>query len=89
MFKPFVINPPVFFGSLAIVLVFLAIGIVLPAQAEAIFRNLQAHILASFGWLYLLAVGIVLAAMLLLCFSRYGDLKLGPDDSTPDFSFLS
>ena len=89
MFKPFVINPPVFFGSLAIVLVFLAIGIVLPAQAEAIFRNLQAHILASFGWLYLLAVGIVLAAMLLLCFSRYGDLKLGTDDSTPDFSFLS
>lgn len=68
---------------------FLAIGIVLPSQAEAIFRDLQAHILASFGWLYLLAVGIVLAAMLLLCFSRYGDLKLGPDDSTPDFSFLS
>ncbi len=89
MLKPFVINPPVFFGSLVIVGLFLCIGIFFPSQAEAIFRDLQAHILASFGWLYLLAVGVILASMLLLCFSRYGDLKLGPDDSTPDFSFLS
>lgn len=89
MFKPFVINPPVFFGSLVIIGVFLGIAIRFPTQAEAIFSQLQAHILAGFGWLYLLAVGVVLAAMLLLCFSRYGDLRLGPDDSTPDFSFVS
>ncbi len=89
MFKPFVINPPVFFGSLAIIGLFLAVGILFPSQAEEIFRGLQAQILAGFGWLYLLAVGVILTSMLLLCFSRYGDLKLGPDDSTPDFSFLS
>ena len=89
MFKPFVINPPVFIGALAIIGLFLAVGIFLPSQAEAIFSDLQARILSGFGWLYLLAVGIVLTAMVLLCFSRYGDLKLGPDDSTPDFSFVS
>lgn len=89
MFKPFVINPPVFFGSLIIIGLFLAVGIFFPSQADTIFGQLQGHILTSFGWLYLLAVGIVLAAMLLLCFSRYGDLKLGPDDSTPDFGFVS
>lgn len=87
--KPFVINPPVFFGSLLIIGLFLAVGVVLPSQAEAIFSALQTRILAGFGWLYLLAVGVFLAAMLLLCFSRSGDLKLGPDDSTPDFSFVS
>lgn len=27
--------------------------------------------------------------MLLLCFGRFGQLKLGPDDSVPDFRFLS
>lgn len=89
MFKPFVINRPVFFGSLAIIAVFLAIGIVFPSQAEEIFGGLQSGILTNFGWLYLLAVGIVLIAMLLICFSRFGNLKLGPDDSSPDFSFLS
>ena len=89
MIKPFVINRPVFFGSLGIIAVFLAIGIVFPAQAEQIFGSLQSGILTNFGWLYLLAVGIVLVAMLLICMSRFGNLKLGPDDSTPDFSFLS
>lgn len=89
MIKPFVINRPVFFGSLGIIAVFLAIGIIFPAQAEEIFGSLQSSILTNFGWLYLLAVGIVLIAMVLICISRFGDLKLGPDDSTPDFSFMS
>lgn len=89
MFKAFVINPPVFFGALLVIAVFLAIGVVFPRQADEIFVALQAGILTNFGWLYLLAVGVVLAAMLLLCLSRYGGLKLGPDDSTPDFSFPS
>lgn len=89
MIKPFVINRPVFFGALAIVGLFLAVAVAFPSEADDIFRNLQAGILTRFGWLYLLAVGIVLAAMLLICLSRFGNLKLGPDDSTPDFSFVS
>ncbi|MEO3386633.1 BCCT family transporter [Mesorhizobium sp. CAU 1741] len=89
MFKTFVINPPVFFGSVAIIGLFLAIGIVMPDRADAIFGGLQANILASFGWLYLLSVGIFLAAVLLFCLGRFGQLKLGPDDSTPDFRFVS
>ena len=89
MFKPFVINPPVFFGALLIIGIFMAVGIVFPSQADEIFAGIQISILSSFGWLYLLAVGVILAAMLLLCLSRYGALKLGPDDSTPDFSFPS
>ncbi|KKB07599.1 BCCT family transporter [Devosia chinhatensis] len=89
MFKPFVINPPVFFGALLTIGLFLAVGVVFPREADEIFASLQSGILTNFGWLYLLAVGVVLAAMLLLCLSRYGSLKLGPDDSTPDFSFPS
>ena len=89
MVKRFVINPPVFFGALFVIGIFLAVGIVFPTQADEIFANLQVGILSNFGWLYLLVVGVVLAAMLLLCLSRYGALKLGPDDASPDFSFLS
>src|SRR5690606_14896282 len=89
MFKDFVINPPVFFGSVIIIAIFLAIGIVLPEQADSIFSAMQSEILSRFGWLYLLAVGIFLIAVLLMCLGRFGSLKLGPDDSTPDFRFVS
>jgi len=85
----FVINPPVFFGSVGLITLFVAIGVLFPDQAESIFTGLQSGILANFGWLYLLAVGIFLFSVIILCFSRYGDLKLGPDDSEPDFRYLS
>ncbi|WP_371344925.1 BCCT family transporter [Ancylobacter sp. IITR112] len=89
MFKPFIINPPVFFGSVIIICLFLAVGILVPEQAGTVFGTLQAKILAGFGWLYLLAVGIFLASVLLLCLGDFGRLRLGPDDSTPDFRFSS
>ncbi|MBE9604859.1 BCCT family transporter [Acetobacteraceae bacterium H6797] len=89
MFRKFVINPPVFFGSVIIIGLFLAVGVFMPDRAGELFGALQAGILHSFGWFYLLAVGIFLAAVLLLCLGRYERLKLGPDDATPDFPFAS
>ncbi|HEX2528552.1 MAG TPA: BCCT family transporter [Geminicoccus sp.] len=89
MFKRFIINPPVFFGSVVVIGAFLAVGVVVPDRASQVFRDLQAGILNSFGWLYLLSVGIFLAVMLLLCLGGAGRLKLGPDESTPDFRFTS
>lgn len=85
----FVINPPVFYGSVAITGIFLMIAVVFPSQAETIFSSVQAWILGTFGWLYLLAVGIFLGATVLFAASRFGNLKLGPDDSTPDFQYTS
>lgn len=89
MFRAFVINPPVFFGALVIIAAFLLVGLIVPGQAADIFGGLQAAILHQFGWLYLLSVGIFLVAILLFALGRFGRLKLGPDDSTPDFSYLS
>lgn len=89
MFRNFTINPPVFFGSLAIIAVFLAIGIVAPNRADEIFGHMQTWILDRFGWLYLLSVGIFLISILLFCAGRTGSLRLGSDEAVPDFSFLS
>jgi len=87
--RGFVINPPVFFGSVAITAIFLGVGVVFPGRAEAIFASVQSWILDSFGWFYLLAVGIFIGSVILFAASRFGNLKLGPDDSTPDFRYLS
>lgn len=43
----------------------------------------------NFGWLYLMTTsGFVLFA-LGLAFSRFGSIRLGPDDEPPEFSFKS
>src|SRR5690606_30356594 len=85
----FIIHPPVFFGAIIIIGIFLAVGVVVPDRAATIFAQLQQTILTNFGWFYLLSVGIFLISVLLICLGRYGRLKLGPDDATPDFSFIS
>lgn len=83
------IKPPVFFGSVIIISIFLLIGIIIPERASVLFTTIQTEVLSAFGWLYLLAIGGFLISMLLLCMGRYGRLKLGPDDATPDFNFTS
>jgi len=50
MFRSFRINPPVFFGSLAVIFLFLGIAIVLPGEAADILVKVQSWILSRFGW---------------------------------------
>lgn len=85
----FVINRPVFFGAVGIIMVLLGVGTFLPQQADAFLTVVEKGILAQVGWFYLLAVGVFLLSVTILCFSRFGDLKLGPDDCEPDFRFVS
>ncbi|WP_062225640.1 BCCT family transporter [Aureimonas frigidaquae] len=83
------INRPVFFGASAIIALLVMIGIVFPRDADRIFGAAQAWVLDTFGWFYLLAVGVFVFFALFLAISRYGTLKLGPDDAEPDYSYLS
>ena len=64
-------------------------GALFPARAERLFAAVQATIILDFGWFYILAVAGFLLFVLFLMISRYGDVKLGPDDSEPDYSYLS
>lgn len=89
MAQRFTVNFPVFAGSVTVIALFGAIGVVAPKRAESIFSGIQATILSGFGWLYLLAVAIFLFSMIFMAFSRYNELKLGPEDSEPEFRYLS
>lgn len=42
-----------------------------------------------FGWLYLLAMMVFVFFSLYVAFSRYGTIKLGPDDSVPEYKTSS
>lgn len=41
------------------------------------------------GWFYVLATAFFLIFVVWLMFSRYGKVKLGPDDSTPEFGTVA
>ena len=83
------VNPPVFFISAGLILAFAIYGAVFSEQANAMFTQVQAFIVADFGWLYILAVAGFLVFVLFLMMSRFGQIKLGPDDSEPDYSYVS
>ncbi|WP_375289952.1 BCCT family transporter [Qipengyuania sp.] len=84
-----VANRPVFFGSAGLIILFSLLGAVFPKAADRLFQQVQALIVADFGWFYIAAVAIFLGFVLFLMFSRYGDVKLGPDASEPEYSHLS
>lgn len=89
MFGKLTLNPPVFFGSVIIIALFLMIGVIFPDRAADIFSHIHKNIIELFGWFYILSVGIFLFGVLILALGRFGRLKLGPDDATPDFKFTS
>lgn len=83
------INPPVFYPSAILIILFVIFTIAVPDQASAWFGTMQSWIIDTFGWFYLLAMGLYLLLTLILAFSRYGKTKLGPDHSQPEYSNLS
>ncbi|HBB20877.1 MAG TPA: choline transporter, partial [Pseudomonas sp.] len=83
------LNAPVFYGSAVIILALVIYSVAFQEHAQALFGDAQAWIIANVSWLYILAVALILLMVVLLAFSRYGDIKLGPDHSEPDYSALT
>lgn len=79
------LHPPVFFTSAVFILLTVVFTIVAPTAAQAVFSSIQAWILENASWFYILTVAIILLSVVFLAVSRYGDIKLGPDHSQPDY----
>lgn len=83
------VNPYNFFISIAAILVFLFFGVLFPERTGNVFDLVQAFIVTRFGWFYILSVALFLVFVVFLFFSRFGTIKLGADDSEPDYSYIS
>ncbi len=83
------LNPVVFHGSVAGILVFLVLTMTFTEQAGAFFDAGLAWVSETFGWYYMLAVMAYLVFVVLIGASRFGSIRLGPDHSRPEFSLLS
>lgn len=80
------LNPPVFYTSGIILLLLVIYASVFQANAQLVFAEVQSWIITNVSWFYILAVAIILGTVVFLGISRYGDIKLGPDHSSPDYS---
>ena len=83
------INPPVFIISAVAILGISLFGVLDSGDAAVFFQWLQNEIVNRFGWFYILVVAIFLVFMVGLAFSRFGHIRLGPDDSEPEYSYTT
>lgn len=73
-------------AAAVMILVFVASTALMPELAGAVFGTARAWIEQVFGTYYMLTMGGLILVCLLLLFSPFGRIRLGDDDSRPEFS---
>lgn len=79
----------VFYISLAIVLPMCLWAVVAGSSFSKAADATLNFLTKDFGWLYLISMLLFVIFAIALAFSKYGNIKLGPDDSKPEYSTTS
>ena len=79
------VKPNVFISTVVIIALFLGLILFDPSGFEKIAKSLNAWIINSFSWFYVLAVALFLILLIYLALSDAGKIKLGPDHSMPEY----
>jgi len=82
------IHNPVFLISGLSIIAFVFYALVLPEQAESFFGWLRPAITSTFDGFFLAAANIFVLFCVFLIFSRFGSVRLGGADATPDYSYI-
>lgn len=79
----------VFIIALVVTLAVLAWAILAPGNLNLVGTTMQGWVVSHFGWLFNATVVATVAFMLVAGFGPTGKIRLGADDSTPEYSTLS
>ncbi|WP_304455580.1 BCCT family transporter [Nocardiopsis sp. YSL2] len=82
-------NPTVFGVSGVVIIAFLVIGIVATEPLLNATTVTRDWISSELGWLYVLSTTFFLGMAVFMMLGKYGRIRLGPDDSRPEFSTLA
>jgi glycine betaine transporter len=77
---------PVFWAALALVLPFVAWGVVSSESLASAAEAARAFMVDRFGWFYLITATVLLGAAVALAASRFGRVRLGRDGDRPEYS---
>nr|WP_221442310.1 BCCT family transporter [Nocardiopsis algeriensis] len=82
-------NPTVFAVSGIVIVAFVVMGVVATEPLLNAATATRDWIGEKLGWIYVLATTFFLGLALFLLFSRFGSIRLGPDDSRPEFGTVA
>ena len=82
-------NATMAIASMAMIVGFVIFTIQDVEYSSAVFAQGKDFIIGTLDWFYVLVVNVVLFFVFWLLMSRFGDVKLGKDNETPDFSTFS
>lgn len=83
------ISPPVFYTSAILIALLVIFVSIFPDSSQDFFGEVQGWIVENVSWFYILTLALILLATVFMAVSRYGDIKLGPDHSEPDYKNAS
>lgn len=83
------LNKTVFFGSAGVVVAFTLFTLLAPDTAGAAIGHVVGWISTYFGWWYFALAAALIAFVLFICLSRYGRVRLGPEESRPEYSMFT
>ncbi|MDH5397522.1 MAG: BCCT family transporter [Cyclobacteriaceae bacterium] len=81
-----VAEPIVFLISAALIILFVGVTLYFQDSVRTYFVSLHTSISKNFGWLYIIAVNVVLIYCIYLAFSKFGSIRIGGPKSKPEFS---
>ncbi|MDK9441525.1 choline transporter [Pectobacterium atrosepticum] len=83
------LNPVVFYTSAGLILTFSLMTMLFNKEANEWITHALNWVSATFGWYYLLAATLYIVFVIFIASSRFGSIKLGPEQSKPEFSLMS
>lgn len=83
------LNKVVFYVSASLILLFSITTILFNEAANNVITQTLNWVSRTFSWYYLLAATLYFVFIVFIACSRYGEIKLGPKHSKPEFSLLS
>lgn len=83
------LNPVVFFVSAGLILAFSLMTIFFTDLSGTWLTRTLNWVSKTFGWYYLLAATLYIVFVVCIAASRFGAIKLGPEQSKPEFSLMS
>jgi len=83
------LHPGMGLAAKGMVVAFVVFTILNVEFANAVYSGIRGWVESTLSWYYISAVSIMLLVCFYLMFSRFGSIRLGDDDSRPEFSNFS
>lgn len=83
------VNRPVFITSAVLIVGFALWAWLFPSQAETVIFDSMDWIATNLGWYYVLTATIIVVFVLVVAFTKVGNVRMGPDHSKPKFNMFT